>query len=71
MVDIRTATVRTSSSHALVHVAFASSHATASMSAQPTFAGMTAIEAMKPATERNGYEPTRNWSPTRRPPGST
>lgn len=71
MDDICTATVSTSSSRALVHVASASRHATASMSAQPTFAGFPVIEATKPATKRNGYEPTRNWYPARRPPGST
>jgi hypothetical protein len=41
------------------------------MSAQPMFAGIPAIEATKPATKRDGYEPTRNWYPARRPPGST
>ena len=71
MDDIRTAVVGTSTTRALVHVASASRHATASMSARSTFAGMPAIEATKPATKRNGYEPTRNWYPARRPPGST
>ena len=71
MDDIRTAAVATSTSRALAHVAVASMHATASMSAQSTFAGFPAIEATKPATKRDGYEPTRNWYPARRPPGST
>ena len=82
MDDIRTAPVATSTSRALVSVAAVSSHArssvtaafghgSASMSAKPMFAGIPAIEATKPATKRDGYEPTRNWYPARRPPGST
>lgn len=71
MDDIRTAGVGTSSARAAARGFVTYHHVPASMSNSSTIAAFPAIEASKPVTKRDGYTPTRNWHPARRPPGTT